>query len=54
MEGYTPDLKVALVGNHFDDSTFVSNGLMDEWFDIDGKNGTNINFLIIYIFGQDI
>lgn len=44
LDGYTPDLKVALVGDGFDDPTFRAGGLMDEYFDIGGKFDTNINY----------
>lgn len=44
LDGYTPDLKVALVGDRFDDPTFKAGSLMGEYFDISGKSDTNVDY----------
>ena len=44
LDGYTPDLKVALVGDGFDDPTFKAGSLMGEYFNISGKSETNVNY----------
>lgn len=44
LDGYSPDMKVAFVGEGFDDPTFTAGGLMDEYFDIKGKWSTNVNY----------
>ncbi|MDO4188914.1 MAG: glucosyltransferase domain-containing protein [Lachnospiraceae bacterium] len=51
LDGYTPELKVALVGDHFEDPTFKAGALMGEFFDISGKLDTNISYFNnIYIW----
>ena len=44
LDGYTPDLKVALVGDGFEDPTFKAGSLMGEFFNISGKTETNVNY----------
>lgn len=44
LEGYTADMPVAFVGDGFDDPTFTAGGLMDSYFDIEGKWPTNVNY----------
>lgn len=44
LDGYRSDMKVALVGKGFKDPTFSAGGLMDEYFDINGKWSTNVNY----------
>ena len=44
LDGYTPDLKVALVGDRFDDPTFKAGSLMGEYFDISGKTDTYVDY----------
>lgn len=44
LDEYTPDLKVALVGDGFEDPTFKAGSLLGEYFDIAGKWDTNINY----------
>ena len=44
LDGYNPEYTIALVGNGFNDSTFSSGSLMDDYFDIEGKYDTNINY----------
>lgn len=53
LDGYSPNLKVALVGDEFDDPTFRAGGLMDEYFNLSGKLSTNINYFNnIYIWSR--
>ena len=44
LDGYTADMPVAFVGDGFDDPTFSAGGLMDSYFDIEGKWPTNVNY----------
>lgn len=44
LDGYEADMPVAFVGGGFNDPTFSSGGLMDSYFDIEGKWPTNVNY----------